>query len=95
MAVQVSSGDAPYVVAASDYDVLAAEMAARQEREQDTRLELATSYRRIAQLEAHLRRADDIEHSISAEDWYRQRDALLALQSETPAKPHMESQDDD
>ena len=41
---------------------------------------------RIEQLEAALRRADDIEHSISAEDWYRERDALLGSSVETGAK---------
>jgi len=39
----------------SDYDALAAELANRQQREQDTRLELAGSYRRIHALEAALR----------------------------------------
>lgn len=37
----------------------------------------------IAELKAALRRADDIEHSISAEDWYKQRDALLGSSKET------------
>jgi hypothetical protein len=40
-------------------------------------VDLAAANKRIASLEAHLRLADDIEHSISAEDWYKERDALL------------------
>jgi hypothetical protein len=39
-------------------------------------------FARMTSLETALRRADDIEHSISVEDWYKQRDALLAT-SET------------
>lgn len=44
------------------------------------------AHERIAELEAALRRADDIEHSISAEDWYKQRDALLGSSKETAVK---------
>lgn len=43
---------------------------------------IADDAARIRALGAHLRKADDIEHSISAEDWYKERDALLAT-SET------------
>lgn len=40
----------------------------------------------IAELKAALRRADDIEHSISAEDWYKQRDALLGSSNDGEVK---------
>ncbi len=51
----------------------------------DARLRIDRDEERIAALELHLRRADDIEHSISAEDWYKERDALLNPASETPS----------
>jgi hypothetical protein len=49
----------------------------------DTDQLIARTIAYIEALEAHLRRADDIEHSISSEDWYKQRDALLAQSQRT------------
>jgi len=34
---------------------------------------------RVAALEAHLRKADEVEATISAEEWFMERDKLLGL----------------
>lgn len=76
--VPVYLQDDPMVVLATDYDALAASHDALIQIHETLRAEANRLDMRIATLEAHLRRADGIEDDISAEDWYKQRDALLA-----------------
>lgn len=77
-----SVGGKTFDAVVRERDALAAELA----RCRSANVYDGAAHKRVAELEAALRRADDIEHSISAEDWYKERDALLATSETEVAK---------